>query len=121
MFELLVIDCETNCVDEPEVIEFSAHKFDIHSSTREVVINNVRYKPSKPIQFGAMATHHILCQATWKAAIRLQTAGYLIANSLWGITWILIGRRWVRRKLRFEMIAGEGASSQGSLKCLIVS
>lgn len=60
MFELLIIDCETTGVDEPEVIELSAHAFDIGSSDRKVVMNNVRFKPSKAIQFGAMAAHHIM-------------------------------------------------------------
>jgi exodeoxyribonuclease X len=48
-----IIDTETTGIIDPEVIEFAYMPLEGGHVTQQ------RYRPSKPITFGAMATHHI--------------------------------------------------------------
>lgn len=54
MMSVLVFDTETTGTNEPEIIE--AAWIDIHGKSPYCE----RFNPSKPIELGAMATHHII-------------------------------------------------------------
>jgi exodeoxyribonuclease X len=54
----IILDTETTDKNEPQVIEAVFFRMDDMTEIGEKF--NQRYRPSKPITFGAMATHHIL-------------------------------------------------------------
>lgn len=56
----ILFDTETTGMDEPQLIE-AAWSFvpDIITPAMGVDVHQQRFTPSKPIEFGAMATHHI--------------------------------------------------------------
>ena len=57
----LIIDCETTGFDEPEPIEVAWMNVPEPKMLYEITeIPTFRFKPSKPISLGALATHHIL-------------------------------------------------------------
>lgn len=56
----IVLDTETTGIDAPEVIEI-AYSTPMGSPREYPALDNaLRFKPSKPISLGAMATHHII-------------------------------------------------------------
>lgn len=57
-----VIDTETTGIDAPEVIEFAAAIVDALPGPAFEMgdVSVLRFRPSKPVSLGAMATHHIL-------------------------------------------------------------
>lgn len=57
----IILDTETTGVDEPDVIELAyAGPFAEIAPGVEPKIFRQRFKPTKPISLGAMATHHII-------------------------------------------------------------
>lgn len=61
MNNAIILDTETTDIDEPEVIQLAYRPVVLDGGTLvagETVAK--MFKPSKPIAFGAMATHHIL-------------------------------------------------------------
>lgn len=58
--QTLIIDCETTGTgDDAQVIEFAACTIDIPACSKVEKSIYQRYKPSVPMQWGAIATHHI--------------------------------------------------------------
>lgn len=55
----IILDTETTDADNPQVIEL-AWTDALKSALTVVDVRLVRFKPSKPISLGAMATHHII-------------------------------------------------------------
>jgi len=55
----LLFDTETTGVHEPEVIEAAWLRLDQPGSLQIIERFEQRYRPSKPISLGALATHHI--------------------------------------------------------------
>lgn len=55
----VILDVETTGVHEPDVIEL-AHSSPMTSALTAISTECFRFKPSKPIDLGAMATHHII-------------------------------------------------------------
>jgi exodeoxyribonuclease X len=58
----ILFDCETTGLTEPQIIEWAYVEVDFpfKEMNDEYGIQQGRCKPSKPIEFGALATHHIL-------------------------------------------------------------
>lgn len=58
--QAIIIDTETTGIDEPEPVEIAYVAIDIYALVIAGGSWCGRFKPSKPISLGAMATHHIL-------------------------------------------------------------
>lgn len=59
MSSAIVLDTETTGLDEPEVIQLAFTEWCNLQYSEEPTMTYM-FKPSKPISYGAMATHHIL-------------------------------------------------------------
>lgn len=99
-FEAIVIDTETTCVDEPQVLELAWQSHYLDGG--EVVAFEERFLPTKAISLGALATHHILetdlegCADSGFAPARVPTAEYWIGHNV-DFDWKALGRPQVKR------------------------
>lgn len=55
----IIFDTETTGLDEPEIVEAAWLPIDVAGEPLDAITCS-RYRPSKPITLGAMATHHII-------------------------------------------------------------
>lgn len=60
MNNAIIFDSETTGLIEPEIIESAFIRLDWPHSLIEIESGYARYKPSKPIELGAMAIHNIM-------------------------------------------------------------
>jgi exodeoxyribonuclease X len=102
--DAIIFDTETTDAVDGELIE--AAYFGVEIVNREVQAKpgphfHQRYKPTKPISFGAMATHHILesdlagCPASHTFSLP-EEVKYLIAHNV-DFDWKVIGEPNVKR------------------------
>lgn len=95
----LLADCETTGLNEPEVVEVAYFEFseDITQLSRQYY---KRFKPSKPIELGATATHHIFesdlqdCEPS--STFVLPTCEALIGHNI-DYDWAAFGKPDVKR------------------------
>jgi exodeoxyribonuclease X len=97
----LVIDTETTGFDEPQPVEVAWLRLDDPLSLKVTEMFCVRYRPSKPISLGALATHHImdedLANCEPYTAFRLPDGvEYLIGHNA-DFDWEAIGKPDVKR------------------------
>lgn len=103
MTTALILDTETTGFDEPEVIELAyMGPLDSPLDDANVPPTCLRFKPSKPIALGAMATHHIIADDLtecdpWPADWKIPGgAEYLIGHNV-DYDWRAIGSPEVKR------------------------
>ena len=97
----IIIDTETTGMDEPEVVEVAHLPVDTEGSIIEPGGWCGRFKPSKPISLGALATHHILDEELANcppSATFTLPAGtdYIIGHNV-DFDWQAIGKPDVKR------------------------
>jgi len=97
----LLLDTETTSLVEPEVIELAyARLIAPHELDTEVQCQ--RFRPSKPITYGAMATHHIIdedlvdCPPWPGFEVIEDDVGYLIGHNV-DFDWKAIGSPALKR------------------------
>lgn len=96
-----IFDTETTGLVEPEVIEAAWLKLDTPFNLHVLEGFEQRYKPSKPIDLGAMATHHIMdedlvdCPPSSSFALPADCQ-YLIGHNI-DFDWKVIGEPPVKR------------------------
>lgn len=96
----IIFDTETTGLDEPEVIETAVIPVDIKLDASGPATVS-RYRPSKPITLGAMATHHIMDEdpTTFPPSSSVALPDgieYLIGHNV-DYDWIAIGKPDVKR------------------------
>ena len=97
----LLFDTETTGVHEPEVIEAAWLRLHDPESLRVIDRFEQRYRPSKPIALGALATHHIYdeelqdCPPSTEFALP-GDASYLIGHNI-DYDWKVAGAPEVKR------------------------
>ncbi len=96
----IIIDTETTGFKEPQAIEIAYQEIN-HIDNLEVVSSfEQRYKPSKPIDYGAMAVHHIveadlvLCEPS--GSFKLPKVEYLIGHNI-DFDWEVLGKPDIKR------------------------
>ena len=98
----VVFDCETTGFDEPDVIELAHTEPMIAPFDPAPRVNCSRFKPRKPITYGALATHHIFegelaqCEpwtGTWSPPLGTE---YLIGHNV-DYDWKAIGSPDIKR------------------------
>lgn len=96
-----VIDTETTGLDEPQPVEIAWMRLEGPQGLRSLDLFSCRYRPSKRITLGALATHHIVdeelvaCESY--AMFRLPDGvEYLIGHNV-DFDWQAIGKPNVRR------------------------
>lgn len=97
----LLLDTETTGLHEPQVIEVAWIRSADRGSIFASAAYNQRFRPSKPIEFGAMAIHHItdedLINCPPSDSFRLPDGvQYLIGHNI-DYDWDAIGKPDVRR------------------------
>lgn len=97
----LLFDTETTGLHEPQVIEVAWIRSADRGSIFASAAYNQRFRPSKPIEFGAMAIHHItdedLINCPPSDSFRLPDGvQYLIGHNI-DHDWAAIGKPAVRR------------------------
>jgi exodeoxyribonuclease X len=91
----IIVDTETTDIKDPEVIEMAWVEIADVSFERVENIDCDRFKPTKPITLGAIATHHILpsdltyCQPFDLAYLPKST--YLIGHNI-DFDWTALGK-----------------------------
>lgn len=95
----IIFDTETTGLDAPEVIETAWVRIDIAGNKLGGQVD--RFRPSKPISLGAMATHHIMDEdledAPPSASFRLpEGVEYLVGYNV-DFDWGAIGKPAVKR------------------------
>lgn len=106
MTTILVFDTETTDAQEPELIEAGGYYFDspdgkIDADSASSSFIYDRYKPTKPIAYGAMATHHILeadlidCPPSSSFAFPVPF-DYMVGHNV-DFDWKVVGEPNVRR------------------------
>jgi exodeoxyribonuclease X len=91
----IIVDTETTDIKDPEVIEMAWVEIADVSFERVENINCDRFKPTKPMTLGAIATHHILpsdltyCQPFDLAYLPKST--YLIGHNI-DFDWTALGK-----------------------------
>lgn len=101
MTSALILDTETTGFENPEVIEL-AYMGPLDSPLAEVAPTCLRYKPTKPISLGAMATHHIIADDLeqcdpWPADWQVPGgAAFLVGHNI-DFDWAATGSPNVRR------------------------
>lgn len=95
----IIIDTETTGFDNPEVIELAYVNYPEDEGDCGF---RARFKPSRPIEWGALATHHILpedlvdCPASEGAFARVPEVDYFIGHGV-DFDWGILGRPQVKR------------------------
>lgn len=97
----VVIDTETTGLDAPEIVEVAHVHVDVAGNVIAPGGWCGRFKPSKPISLGALATHHILDEdlrdAPPSASYQLPDGvGYIIGHNV-DFDWRAIGEPDVKR------------------------
>jgi len=97
----LILDTETTGIDEPQPVEIAWLRIEGPDNLKVEQMFCSRYKPSKPISLGAMATHHImpedLINCEPHTAFRLPDGiEYLIGHNV-DFDWQAIGKPAVKR------------------------
>lgn len=98
----VILDTETTGLNEPRLVEAAMIGFDSPASLHKVAFEFAgRFNPGKPIEFGAMATHHIadadVADAPSPAAFALpQGCEYIIGHNV-DFDWKVIGEPKVKR------------------------
>ncbi|WP_368356259.1 DUF3820 family protein [Acidithiobacillus montserratensis] len=101
MPQTIIIDTETTGRNEPQAVEIAWIAPNTPAQLQTVADFQQRYLPDKPIEFGAMATHHILpadlegCPSPSDFALPPDTA-YIIGHNI-DYDWQVIGSPDVRR------------------------
>lgn len=101
MTTALILDTETTGFESPEVIEL-AYMGPLDSPLEDAPPTCLRFKPTKPISLGAMATHHIIAEDLeacdpWPADWQVPSgAAFLIGHNI-DYDWAAIGSPGVRR------------------------
>jgi exodeoxyribonuclease X len=97
----IILDVETTGIVEPQVIEL-AYMGPLEFGNTPQPVQRLRFKPSKPISTGALATHHIIAEdlvneppwpGTWPLPLG---SDFLIAHNV-DFDWQAIGSPQVRR------------------------
>lgn len=101
----IILDCESTGFLPPiEVIELAYSKpmpFDFEPITANLGVHCVRYKPTKEIENGAMAAHHIISKDLWDCPAWTvpavdPTVGYFIGHGV-DYDWGLVGAPDIKR------------------------
>lgn len=97
----VILDTETTGITAPEVIELACMG-PLHSPCDGDEVQHWTFKPSKPIELGAMATHHILDEdlvafPPWPGTWRLSSEVEYICGHNIDYDWEAIGRPDVKR------------------------
>lgn len=101
MSSALILDTETTGLTDPDVIELAwmgpLHAF----SPPDEPVQRVRFRPRKPIELAALATHHILdeeleAEPQWTGAWSPGPADYLIGHNV-DFDWKAIGSPSIKR------------------------
>ncbi len=104
MSAALIIDTETTDTEAPQVIEL-AYMGPLMTPLGEAVTASFRFKPSKPISLGAMATHHIIeadlagCDVwpgKWELPRDFSSVQYLVGHNV-DFDWKAIGQPNLKR------------------------
>lgn len=97
----LLLDTETTGLKEPQYIEVAYLPLSRNLLYDTAQSFYQRYKPTKPIEFGALATHHIVmedlldCPATGTFKLPFESQ-YLIGHNI-DFDWEVLGRPAVKR------------------------
>jgi exodeoxyribonuclease X len=103
MPDALLFDSETTGTKEPEIVEAAwcyVPPLADFKAGDELPIRSYRYRPSKPIDLGALATHHIMdedlaeCEP-WSSA-SLPACDYLVGHNI-DFDWGAIGKPDIKR------------------------
>lgn len=100
MIDAIILDTETTGFVDPEVIQL-AWKEPVRPSFFDAVWKKM-YKPSKMIEWGSLATHHILmmdlqdCEPSSQAALDVPPAAFLIGHNV-DYDWQVLGQPEGRR------------------------
>lgn len=97
----VILDSETTSIKEPEAIEIAWLRLDGMSLFTAQEFEQ-RYRPSKPISFGAMASHHIMeedipTDAPPSGSFRLPVGTEFLIGHNVDFDWEVIGRPDVKR------------------------
>lgn len=97
----IILDTETHDANEPEVIEL-AYMGPLYTLMTDAGTVTHRFKPTKPISLGAMATHHIIPDdlkdcPTWPGRYDLPTGTQYIIGHNVDFDWKAIGSPNVKR------------------------
>lgn len=97
MLPAIILDTETTDIENPEVLELAWQSCDIESPSVVVQGAHHRFHPSRPIAFGALATHHILLSElegmppAATAPNRVPPASYWIGHNI-DFDWKALGQ-----------------------------
>lgn len=100
MDQAIILDVETTGLIEPQVIQLAQtapFEYNGHTATR---VSVTRFKPTKPIEPGAMAIHRIIAEdladaPDWPGWDKPQQVGYLIGHVI-DSDWAAIGKPEIR-------------------------
>lgn len=101
MGQAIVVDTETTGLWEPEIVEVAWVEVVSPRSPRTGTTFHQRYRPSKPIELGALATHHILDEELLEcppsSALELPVGiEYLIGHRV-DFDWKVLGKPLIKR------------------------
>lgn len=90
----LILDTETTGLEEPQPIEFAYVEIDDHFDVVGKVFLQ-RYRPSKPLEWGAVATHHILPHELFNCPLSIeceipQDVDFIIGHNV-DFDWKVLG------------------------------
>lgn len=102
--EAILFDTETTGLNEPQVIQ--AAYLNLHGIEPEQILEasqgtNEYFKPTKPIEFGALSTHHIFAEdlqdyPVWEYASHMPSCDYLVGHQI-DFDWTVIGKPAIKR------------------------
>lgn len=99
--DALIIDTETTGIEDPEVVSVAWLRVGAPRSLDVTDTFDRRYRPSKPITLGAMATHHIrdedLTECSLSSSFRLPPGTSFIIGHNVDFDWRAIGQPDVKR------------------------
>ncbi len=118
----LLLDTETTGLNEPEIIEVAGLYLNTPRDLGTGEPGVQRYRPGKPIEFGAMATHHILdaelVDCPPSSSFRFpEGVSYLVGHNI-DFDWKVIGSPAVKRIDTLAMsrkLWPDGGHSQSAL------
>lgn len=93
----IIFDSETTGLSDPEIIESAFVRLDWSDNFNHVEAGYSRYKPSKPIELGAMAIHNIMDEDLENESLRSidfklpDNVQYLIGHNI-DFDWTVIGK-----------------------------